>query len=72
MACSGTVNTRFDTSGAEVVVATVTDAAVEVFVFHWVVAAVAVHDPGGARIARLGAECETGIGGGGCEVVERA
>lgn len=39
------VNARIDTSGAKIVVATVTHAAMKVLVFHGVVAVVAVHNP---------------------------
>jgi hypothetical protein len=55
------VNAGVNTCGTEIVIATVTDAAVEVFVFHGVVAVVAVDNPGGAGVVRLRAERKIGI-----------
>ena len=45
VALSGAMDTRVDASRTEIVVTTVTNAAVEVLVFHGVVAVVAVDDP---------------------------
>jgi hypothetical protein len=66
------VDARVNASRAQVVVASVADAAVEVLVFHGMVAVVAVHDPRGAGSVRLRAECKISIVGGICEVVEEA
>lgn len=60
MAVSRAVNAGVHTSRAEIVVSVVTDAAVEVLVIHWVVAIVAVYDPGGA-CNRFGTECKRGV-----------
>lgn len=65
VALSRTVDASIDAGGAEIIVAAIANAAVEVLVFHGMVAVVAVHDPGGADIARLRAESKSGI-----EVVE--
>jgi hypothetical protein len=72
VAGSRAVNARINASRAEVVVAAIADAAVEVFVLHGMVAVVAVHDPGGLWAVRgkLRAECEIGVVGRICEVVE--
>ena len=60
VALSRAVDARVNTRRAEIVIATIADAAVEVLVFHGLVAVVAVDDPGGAYIVRLGAESEAG------------
>ena len=44
------------TLGAEVIVTPIAHAAVEVLVFHGLIAVVAVHDPRGAQAGRLGTE----------------
>jgi hypothetical protein len=54
------VDTTIDTRRAEIVITAVTDAAVEMVVFHGMVTVVAIHHPGSAD-ARLGAEGETSI-----------
>jgi hypothetical protein len=71
VASARAVDSGIHASGAEIVVAAVADAAVEVLVFHGVVAVVAIHDPRGAG-ARLRAECEIGIVWVAREVVEEA
>jgi hypothetical protein len=63
------MNAGVDTGRAEIVVATVTDTAVEVLVIHGVVAVVAVYDPGSAG-SRLGTESEGDIVGSLGELVE--
>jgi hypothetical protein len=54
------VDTRIDASGAEIVIAAVTNAAVEMVVLHGMVAVVAIYHPGSAG-ARLGPEGESSI-----------
>ena len=70
MALSGTVNARIYASWAEIIVAVITDAAMEVLVLHGLVAVVAIDNPRGAYIARLGAERKTRVIVGSCKVVE--
>jgi hypothetical protein len=72
VACAGTVNANVDTSRAKIVVAAIADAAVEVLVFHGVVAVVAIYHPRGAKEVRLWAEGEVSIVGCICKVVEEA
>jgi hypothetical protein len=55
VASTWAVDTIVDTARAKIVIATVTDAAVEMIVFHGMVAVVAIHHPGSAY-ARLGPE----------------
>jgi hypothetical protein len=55
------VNARVNASGAQIVVTSIADAAVEVLIFHGVVAIVAVHNPRGAGGVRLRTECKIGI-----------
>jgi hypothetical protein len=70
VATSRTVDAIAHTCRAEVVVASVAYAAVEVLVFHRLVTVIAVHDPRGAQIGRLGAEGEARVAVGSREVVE--
>lgn len=72
VSATGAVDAVVYASRAEVVIAAVAYTAVEVLVLHGLVAVVAVHDPRGAHVARLGAECETRVVVGSCEVVEEA
>jgi hypothetical protein len=59
VAGSRAVDAGIYTGWAKIVVAAVADAAVEMLVFHGVIAVVAVHNPRGG--ARLGSKCEIGI-----------
>jgi hypothetical protein len=61
VALSGAVNARVYASWAEIIVAVVTDAAMEVLVIHGVVAAVAIHNPGSTCCCGLGAESQWGV-----------
>jgi hypothetical protein len=70
VSASGAVNTVVDTSRAKVVIATIAYAAMEVLVLHGLVAVVAIDNPRGAYIARLGAERKTRVIVGSCKVVE--
>ena len=55
---SRAMDTQVDASGAEIVVAAITNSAMEVLIFHWLITAIAVDNPRGADIdtSRLGAE----------------
>ena len=64
------MNTVVDTSRAKIVIATIAYAAMEVLVLHGLVAVVAIDNPRGAYIARLGAERKTRVIVGSCKVVE--
>ena len=70
MALSGAVNARIYASWAEIIVAVVTDAAMEVFVVHGVIAVVAVHNPGSACCCGLGVESQRGVVGSLCQLVK--
>jgi hypothetical protein len=66
------VNAVIYAGRAEIIIATVAYAAVEVLVLHRLVAVVAVDDPRSAHVARLRAERKARVVVGSCEVVEAA
>lgn len=70
VALSRAVNSQTDTRWAEIIIAAVADAAVEVLIFHGVVAVVAIDDPRCADAARLGAEREASVKVGRRKVLE--
>jgi hypothetical protein len=75
VALARAVDARVDAGRAEIVVATIAHAAVEVLVGHGLVAVVAVDHPGGARIAegkRLWAQRKLDVVGGLGQVGEEA
>ena len=72
VAASGAVDAVVYAGRAEIVITTVAYTAVEVLVLHGLVAVVAVYHPRSAGVARLRAECETGVVVRSCEVVEEA
>jgi hypothetical protein len=72
VSASGAVNAVIYAGRAEIIIATVAYAAVEVLVLHRLVAVVAVDDPRSAHVARLRAECKARVVVGSCEVVEEA
>jgi hypothetical protein len=66
------VNTWINARRTQVIVATITDAAMEVLVVHGVVTVVTVHDPSTGVLDGLGSECKVSIVRSASNVVEEA
>ena len=72
VACTRAVNTCVNASRAKIIISTIANAAMEVLIFHRVVAVVAIYHPGGANIVRLGTEGKVSVVGRIREIVKEA